>query len=412
MLVDREDREATARRARKAAMATLAQRRRRRARAAHGTRPACRARPTAARPRDRPGHRARPHRRRRRAFNLGEATVTRATVRLRPARSATPTRSAATSEKARLAAIADALWQDPARRAAVEAKVAGAAARSACRGRRQAPRRDGGDARSISSPWCAERTDGRSAETIDGGFADPVFDAQAVFRAVMDAMARPGTISRSRPLAAPPAPLSPTAAAVALTLCDHDTPLWLDPALAALGGGAHPGSASTPARRSPTTPAEALSPWSPSPAEPDRARRFAQGTQEYPDRSTTLILQVETCRRAQRCRCEGPGIETTRRHRAGAAAAPFRRAVEAEPRALPARRRPHPGRGRRRRLPAAHHAHPHDGGLSHVCRGQGRRGRHRQRPPAARRPPPRRPLACRRSASTRSSSSWRSPSTA
>ena len=71
------------------------------------------------------------------------------------------------------------------------------------------------------------------AEAIDGGFADPVFDAQSVFKAVMDAMARPGTVVPVRPLAAPPAPLSATAAAVALTLTDHDTPLWLDSHLAA-----------------------------------------------------------------------------------------------------------------------------------------------------------------------------------
>src|SRR5262245_44734293 len=62
--------------------------------------------------------------------------------------------------------------------------------------------------------------------------SNPVFAAQATFRAILDAMARPGTIHKIEAVAAP-APLSPTAAAVALTLCDHDTPMWLDAALSA-----------------------------------------------------------------------------------------------------------------------------------------------------------------------------------
>jgi alpha-D-ribose 1-methylphosphonate 5-triphosphate synthase subunit PhnH len=132
-----------------------------------------------------------------------------------------------------------------------------------------------------------------AAETIDGGFAAPVFDAQSVFRAVMDAMARPGSIMPVRTLAAPPAPLSATAAAVALTLCDHDTPLWLDPALA--GSSAvrtwlafHAGAplVDGPGDAAFVLVADAVGLGS--------LNDFAQGSQEYPDRSTTVILQVES----------------------------------------------------------------------------------------------------------------------
>ena len=58
---------------------------------------------------------------------------------------------------------------------------------------------------------------------ISGGFANPVFDAQAIFRAVMDAMARPGTVKPVKAETQPPRPLSPVAAAIALTICDNDT---------------------------------------------------------------------------------------------------------------------------------------------------------------------------------------------
>ena len=61
------------------------------------------------------------------------------------------------------------------------------------------------------------------------GFADAVREAQAVFRTVMMALARPGTIGRIEARLTPPAPLTPELAAVALTLADHETPVWLDP---------------------------------------------------------------------------------------------------------------------------------------------------------------------------------------
>lgn len=56
-------------------------------------------------------------------FNVGEATVTRATVRLASGQVGHCYALGRDREKARLAAIADALWQDPARRGEIEARL-------------------------------------------------------------------------------------------------------------------------------------------------------------------------------------------------------------------------------------------------------------------------------------------------
>lgn len=146
-------------------------------------------------------------------------------------------------------------------------------------------------------------------DVIDGGFATPVFDAQTVFRAVMDAMARPGTIQPVAALAQPPAPLSVTAGAVALTLCDHDTPLWLDTGLQVSAARSwlafHSGAPLA------TTAADAHFAVVANPATLNAFENFAQGTQEYPDRSTTLILQVESLTDGEPLQLKGPGIEAT-----------------------------------------------------------------------------------------------------
>lgn len=66
-------------------------------------------------------------------------------------------------------------------------------------------------------------------------FADPVHDAQAVFRILLEAMSRPG---RVQALSAPcvdtlgrPEGLAPAVAAMLLTLLDADTQLWIAPSL-------------------------------------------------------------------------------------------------------------------------------------------------------------------------------------
>ncbi|MBZ9959450.1 phosphonate C-P lyase system protein PhnH [Mesorhizobium sp. BR1-1-14] len=149
-----------------------------------------------------------------------------------------------------------------------------------------------------------------AAQSIEGGFADPVFNAQTVFRAVMDAMARPGSVQPLPALARPPAPLSAISGAVALALCDNDTPLWLDPALHASAAvmswlGFHSGAPLA------NTPADAHFAFVASPAEMMALDGFSQGTQDYPDRSTILILQVGDLTSGTPLLLEGPGIEKT-----------------------------------------------------------------------------------------------------
>ena len=64
------------------------------------------------------------------------------------------------------------------------------------------------------------------AQVLEGGFADLPVDASHAFRAVMTAMARPGEIAAVSG-ALPPAPMSVAAGVVVLTLCDHETPIYL-----------------------------------------------------------------------------------------------------------------------------------------------------------------------------------------
>lgn len=141
-----------------------------------------------------------------------------------------------------------------------------------------------------------------------GGFQKPVFEAQAVFRTLMDCMARPGTIGGIAAIVTPPRPLTPAAGAVALTLCDHDTSIWLTPALAAsaLPGwlAFNAGAAIADERQN------ARFAFIEKGAMLPNFCLFAQGTQEYPDRSTTLVVEIEAFEGGRPLVLTGPGIRT------------------------------------------------------------------------------------------------------
>ncbi|MEA2919355.1 MAG: alpha-D-ribose 1-methylphosphonate 5-triphosphate synthase subunit PhnH, partial [Bradyrhizobium sp.] len=66
---------------------------------------------------------------------------------------------------------------------------------------------------------------------LPAGFVDKVLSAQSTFRSVMEAMARPGSVQRIVAVAGAPAAMMRGAAAIALTLFDHETPIWLDAAM-------------------------------------------------------------------------------------------------------------------------------------------------------------------------------------
>ncbi|MDQ2804272.1 MAG: phosphonate C-P lyase system protein PhnH [Pseudomonadota bacterium] len=133
------------------------------------------------------------------------------------------------------------------------------------------------------------------------GFADPVAEAQGCFRALLDAMARPGTTrAAGAGLAAPP-PLDPATAATLLTLADAETALWLDPAAEAACGwiAFHCGARFVAAANAAHIVA-AL-------GLPDLARCNA-GSDEAPETSATVVLQVAALGCGARYRLSGPGL--------------------------------------------------------------------------------------------------------
>ena len=138
---------------------------------------------------------------------------------------------------------------------------------------------------------------------LQRGFTDPVTEAQACFRALLDAMARPGRLHQAGEALQPPAPLAAATAATLLTLVDAEAPLWLDPAAAdawpwlAFHCGAtqaEPGAAAFLCALA-MPPLDGLN----------------HGSDAGPEDSATLILQVAALGSGRRYRLSGPGLDGT-----------------------------------------------------------------------------------------------------
>lgn len=139
---------------------------------------------------------------------------------------------------------------------------------------------------------------------------DAAFTSQAAFRALMDAFARPGEI-RTVDKGAAPTPFAPASAALIKSLADYETPVWLDPAFAASPDAAAWIRFQTGARLT-NKKCEAAFALVADPLTMPDFPEFALGSEEYPDCSTTLIVQVADFS-GKWFGLAGPGIKGSRK---------------------------------------------------------------------------------------------------
>lgn len=135
-------------------------------------------------------------------------------------------------------------------------------------------------------------------------FKDSVHDAQQTFRALLDALARPGMVQTTASLT-PPEGFVPSCAAAALTLLDLETTVWLQPGLPEAARSwllFHTGCRFT----SHSQTADFAVIWDIDTL--PNLEDFNWGTAEYPEASTSLLIQLPDLQTGRSITLQGPGI--------------------------------------------------------------------------------------------------------
>ncbi|MCG8546482.1 MAG: phosphonate C-P lyase system protein PhnH [Alphaproteobacteria bacterium] len=132
------------------------------------------------------------------------------------------------------------------------------------------------------------------------GFADPTHDSQTCFRAILQAISRPGSVQTIESHVAPPRPLAVATAATVLTLVDASTPIWLDDEFsdAAPWISFHCNAPLVESGMAQFAIGVKIPAWD----------RLNAGSAEFPEQSATLILQVRSLGEGRRMILRGPGI--------------------------------------------------------------------------------------------------------
>ena len=138
------------------------------------------------------------------------------------------------------------------------------------------------------------------------GLTDPVGDAQRIFRRVLDALAHPGRIvTLDAPAELPAGPFGRGAIGTALALLDFETAIWLDEAAGAVARHLrfHCNCPLAAARD------QAAFVLIGDPATLLPLDGFALGSDSYPDRSATLVIEVKALDQDGALHLSGPGIQ-------------------------------------------------------------------------------------------------------
>lgn len=141
---------------------------------------------------------------------------------------------------------------------------------------------------------------------IAAGFVDPVHGSQRVFRGVLDAFSHPGRIVTLEDAPVAPGTLCRASAGFLLTFADSDTPIWLASEFdsqAVRDFVKFHTAAPIVADR-----AEAAYAFLPH-GDASPFDGFAIGTDAYPDRSATLVIEVPVLGAGTARTWRGPGID-------------------------------------------------------------------------------------------------------
>lgn len=126
--------------------------------------------------------------------------------------------------------------------------------------------------------------------TLGAGFSDAAIGSQSAFRAALHALSHPGRVVALAHDAQTPSRGHPASAALLLALLDPDCTLWLSPSLAGSDAAAwlrfHTGCVLV------DKPEAAQFAWVAQGDECPELDRFAQGSDAYPDQSTTCVVDV------------------------------------------------------------------------------------------------------------------------